>query len=145
MTSNVRESSILQVDDELGRGKFSSEEWQRRQDSLARNNALLFYQEAKAKRLKKIKSKAYHRHLKKKSAAAADAAAAVALDDPETLLVGSFFFFLCRCVASCVVFSACYLHANPEPLLRDCSSLVRTRRKLPLDKLNAMPALAVRP
>ena len=74
-----------QVDDELGRGKFSAEEWQRRQDALARNNALLFYQESKAKRLKKIKSKAYHRHLKKSGAGAESAAAA--LDDPAMLLV----------------------------------------------------------
>lgn len=37
---------------------------------MAKNSALLFYQEHKAKRLKKIKSKAYHRHLKKKAAKA---------------------------------------------------------------------------
>jgi hypothetical protein len=50
---------------------------------LARNNALLFYQESKAKRLKKIKSKAYHRHLKKHAAAAESAH--TALDDPATV------------------------------------------------------------
>lgn len=60
----------MQVDDAIGMSRLSAEEWQRRQDLMAKNNALLFYQEHKAKRLKKIKSKAYHRHLKKKAAKA---------------------------------------------------------------------------
>ena len=77
----------VQVDDDLGRGKFSAEEWQRKQDTLARNNALLYYQEIKAKRLKKIKSKAYHRHLKRSGAGAAAESATAALDDPATQLV----------------------------------------------------------
>lgn len=83
--TNVTHQTHLQVDNELGRGKYSADEWQKKQDALARNNALLFYQESKAKRLKKIKSKAYHRHLKK-SGTPADSATA-ALDDPATLLV----------------------------------------------------------
>jgi U3 small nucleolar RNA-associated protein 14 len=46
---------------------MTAEELQKRRDALAHNHALLFYQEQKAKRLKKIKSKAYRRHLKKQS------------------------------------------------------------------------------
>ena len=77
---------VIQVDEELGTGKYGVEEWQKRQDALARNNAMLFYQERKAKRLKKIKSKAYHRHLKRRGAAASDADTAP-LDDPAALAV----------------------------------------------------------
>lgn len=60
----------VQVDEALGSSRLSAEEWQARQAAMAKNSALLFYQEHKAKRLKKIKSKAYHRHLKKKAAKA---------------------------------------------------------------------------
>lgn len=60
----------MQVDEAIGSTRLSPEEWQKRQDAMAKNSALLFYQEHKAKRLKKIKSKAYHRHMKKKAAKA---------------------------------------------------------------------------
>lgn len=60
----------MQVDETIGGSRLSAEEWQKRQELMAKNNALLFYQEHKAKRLKKIKSKAYHRHLKKRAAKA---------------------------------------------------------------------------
>lgn len=73
----------MQIDDELGRGKYSAEEWQQRQEVMARNNALLFYQEQKSKRLKKIKSKAFHRRLKKNGAP--EGPEATALDDPASL------------------------------------------------------------
>jgi Utp14 protein len=79
--SHEKPTPIAQIDDELGRGKFSAEEWTRRQEIMARNNALLFYQEQKSKRLRKIKSKAYHRRLKNGSADEAGAA----LDDPAAL------------------------------------------------------------
>eukprot|EP00892_Ulva_mutabilis_P005106 jgi/Ulvmu1/2968/UM015_0008.1 len=61
-------ASAAKVDEAIGVSRLSAEEWQKRQEALAKNNALLYYQEHKAKRLKKIKSKAYHRHLKKKAA-----------------------------------------------------------------------------
>ena len=41
------------------------EEVKARQDRLAKMRALLFYQELKAKRLKSIKSKGYHKRLAK--------------------------------------------------------------------------------
>lgn len=56
-----------QAEAELAAQRMPPEEVQRRQDLMAKNNALLFYQELKAKRVKKIKSKAYHRHLKKQA------------------------------------------------------------------------------
>lgn len=49
---------------------LSVEEVRERQNRLARMRALLFYHEAKAKRLKKIKSKEYRRKLKKAGGAA---------------------------------------------------------------------------
>jgi U3 small nucleolar RNA-associated protein 14 len=77
----------IQVDEELASNAMSAEEWQRRQDTMAKNNALLFYQEQKAKRLKKIKSKAYHKHSKKSAQAGKDALDIAALNDPDTLQV----------------------------------------------------------
>jgi U3 small nucleolar RNA-associated protein 14 len=44
---------------------LSVEEARERQNRLAKMRALLFYHEAKARRLKKIKSKEYRRKLKK--------------------------------------------------------------------------------
>lgn len=55
--TDVRISLTLQA--------LSLEEAQQRQDRLAKMRSLLFYHELKAKRLKKIKSKEYHRQLKR--------------------------------------------------------------------------------
>ena len=64
-TSTIK--AFSQAEEELAAHKLTPEEAQRRRDALAKNNALLFYQEQKAKRVKKIKSKAFHRHLKKQN------------------------------------------------------------------------------
>lgn len=54
-----------------------------RQERLAKMRNLLFRHEAKAKRLKKIKSKAFHRLLQKDQKSKAEVDAAVAGADPE--------------------------------------------------------------
>ena len=79
---------------------MTPEEVKRRQDAMAKNNALLFYQEQKAKRVKKIKSKAYHRHMKKKADKAKAALDANDLDDPEELQARSLFLLLSLCMGS---------------------------------------------
>jgi U3 small nucleolar RNA-associated protein 14 len=45
--------------------KLSLEEAEGRRDRLAKMKALLFYHEVKSKRMKKIKSKDYHRRINK--------------------------------------------------------------------------------
>lgn len=77
----------MQAEEQLAAQAMTAEEVQRRQDAMARNSALLFYHEQKAKRLKKIKSKAYHRHLKKQTAKARAALGTNDLDDPRALAV----------------------------------------------------------
>ena len=78
---------VLQTEKELAAQKMTPEEVKRRQEAMAKNNALLFYQEQKAKRVKKIKSKAYHRHLKKQSDKAHAALGNNDLDDPDAAMV----------------------------------------------------------
>lgn len=77
----------VQAEKELAEQQMSAEEVQRRHDAMAKNSALLFYQEQKAKRVKKIKSKVYHRHLKKQSEKARALLATNDLDDPAELQV----------------------------------------------------------
>jgi U3 small nucleolar RNA-associated protein 14 len=55
----------VQKEAALAANNMTAEELQARRDAMARNNALLFYAEQKARRVKRIKSKAYHRRLKK--------------------------------------------------------------------------------
>ena len=64
---------FLQAEESLAAKSMTVEELRKRQDAMAKNSALLFYAEQKARRLKKIKSKAFHRHAKKLSKAGADA------------------------------------------------------------------------
>jgi hypothetical protein len=79
----------MQAEKELAAQKMTPQEAQKRQDAMAKNNALLFYQEQKAKRVKKIKSKAYHRHLKKQTEKSQALLATNDLDDREVALVCS--------------------------------------------------------
>ena len=64
-SSSLMSGRTVQTEKRVSAQKMTPEEATRRQEAMAKNNALLFYQEQKAKRVKKIKSKAYHRHLKK--------------------------------------------------------------------------------
>lgn len=82
-------TSVTQVEEELAGKQMTAEELKKRQEAMAKNNALLFYQEQKAKRLKKIKSKAYHRHAKKQTEKQAAAVATGELDNEDDLLVRS--------------------------------------------------------
>lgn len=50
---------------ELELNKLTEQEVQKRAAELAKLRSILFYQQQKAKRQKKIKSKSYHRMLKK--------------------------------------------------------------------------------
>lgn len=77
----------MQTEKELSAQKMTPEEATRRQEAMAKNNALLFYQEQKAKRVKKIKSKAYHRHLKKQGEKARALLGNHTLDDPDAAMV----------------------------------------------------------
>jgi U3 small nucleolar RNA-associated protein 14 len=76
----------LQAEEEM-MPAMTEEELQKRRDVLARNHALLFYQEQKAKRLKKIKSKVYRRHVKKQSAKLKATMGVIELDDPDAIHV----------------------------------------------------------
>lgn len=57
--------AVAEAEEALAMKALSLEEARERQNRLARMRALLFYHEAKARRLKKIKSKEYRRKLKK--------------------------------------------------------------------------------
>eukprot|EP00873_Tetraselmis_striata_P003871 jgi/Tetstr1/424135/TSEL_014744.t1 len=57
--------AVEETEEALALKKLTVEEAQERRAKLAQMRALLFYHETKAKHLKKIKSKAYHRKLKK--------------------------------------------------------------------------------
>lgn len=81
--------ALMQTEQELAAQKMTPEEVKRRREAMAKNNALLFYQEQKAKRVKKIKSKAYHRHLKKQTEKAHAALGNNDLDDPNAAMVRS--------------------------------------------------------
>jgi U3 small nucleolar RNA-associated protein 14 len=63
--------------------QLTVEEVRKRQERLAKMRNLLFRHEAKAKRLKKIKSKTYHRLLQKDQKSKAEIDAATAGVDPE--------------------------------------------------------------
>lgn len=76
--------AIEEAEDSLALKHLSAEEAKERRDRLAKMRALLFYHEAKAKRLKAIKSKKFHRHLKK-----ADKWKAI----KAAMANGTFFFF----------------------------------------------------
>lgn len=91
----------MQAEEQLAAQAMTSEEVKKRQDAMARNSALLFYHEQKAKRLKKIKSKAYHRHLKKQTAKAKAALGTNDLDDPDTLAVQHLLYLLDTLCAQC--------------------------------------------
>jgi U3 small nucleolar RNA-associated protein 14 len=58
-------SAVAESEDALAMRMLSAEEAKARREELAKQRALLFYHEVKAKRLKKIKSKEYRRRLKK--------------------------------------------------------------------------------
>lgn len=58
-------SAVAESEDALAMRMLSAEEAKARREELAKQRALLFYHEVKAKRLKKIKSKDYRRRLKK--------------------------------------------------------------------------------
>ncbi|MCO5573156.1 hypothetical protein L7F22_026922 [Adiantum nelumboides] len=69
VASLLRENGLAEDTSEaatsLGFNKLSMDEVKERQERLARMRSMLFHHEAKAKRMKKIKSKTYHRLLQK--------------------------------------------------------------------------------
>jgi Utp14 protein len=103
---------LVQTEKELAAHKMTPEEAQRRQDAMAKNNALLFYQEQKAKRIKKIKSKAYHRQLKKQAERARARLGDGDLDDPDTALVRSAAGQACAQAGVHCDLSGCLQHAG---------------------------------
>lgn len=58
-------AAVAESEDALAMRMLSAEEAKARREQLAKQRALLFYHEVKAKRMKKIKSKEYRRRLKK--------------------------------------------------------------------------------
>ena len=80
-------SAVAESEDALAMRMLSAEEAKARKEELAKQRALLFYHEVKAKRLKKIKSKEYRRRLKKaekkKSNAATGEDGMLLLDEEE--------------------------------------------------------------
>jgi U3 small nucleolar RNA-associated protein 14 len=58
-------SAVAESEEALAMRMLNAEEAKARREELAKQRALLFYHEVKAKRLKKIKSKEYRRRLKK--------------------------------------------------------------------------------
>ncbi|PRW50835.1 U3 small nucleolar RNA-associated 14-like protein A [Chlorella sorokiniana] len=65
--------AVAEAEEALAMKELTVEEARERQNRLAKMRALLFYHEAKAKRLKKIKSKEYRRKLKKSEKRKAEA------------------------------------------------------------------------
>ncbi|GFR45758.1 hypothetical protein Agub_g7173 [Astrephomene gubernaculifera] len=79
--------AIEEAEEQLALKALSLEEARERRERLAKMRSLLFYHELKARRLKAIKSKEYHRHLakasKRKAAKLAEAEAAAGGEDGD--------------------------------------------------------------
>ncbi|KMS64918.1 hypothetical protein BVRB_041310, partial [Beta vulgaris subsp. vulgaris] len=62
----------LSQGEKLDENVIGAEEMEKRQDQIAKMRSLLFYHELRAKRIKKIKSKAFRKHLKKAQSKSAE-------------------------------------------------------------------------
>lgn len=80
-------SAVTEAEEALSMKLLSVEEAKERRERLAKMRALLFYHEAKAKRMKKIKSKEYRRRLKKAARAKAAAAAEAITNEDGMILL----------------------------------------------------------
>ncbi|CAM6099546.1 unnamed protein product [Calypogeia fissa] len=81
--SKLAEVQDVEAAEALELNKLTVEEVRERQERLAKMRNLLFRHELKAKRMKKIKSKTFHRLLQKDQKSKADVDAAIAGADPE--------------------------------------------------------------